>query len=56
MKTTSKDYQTIRIWQSTLQKLRLLYALTGRPMVEILDELVTAALAAVEARKESPPV
>lgn len=39
--TTMKESQTIKIWRSTLRNLRGLYAVTGRPMVEILDELVT---------------
>jgi len=36
---------TIKIWPGTLRKLRILYAITGRPMVEVLDRLVTADLA-----------
>ena len=39
MKTT-----TIKIWNETLKKLRMLYAITGRPMVEILDRLVSEEL------------
>lgn len=36
--------QTIKIWTETLRKLRMLYALTGDRMIEILDRLVTAEL------------
>jgi hypothetical protein len=39
-------YQTIRIWRKTLKKLRLLAALTGKRMIVLIDELVTAALEA----------
>lgn len=39
MKTT-----TIKIWDGTVKNLRMLYALTGRPMVEILDRLVSDEL------------
>ena len=39
MKTT-----TIKIWNETLKNLRMLYAITGRPMVEILDRLVNEEL------------
>jgi len=39
MKTT-----TIKIWTETVKNLRMLYALTGRPMVEILDRLVRKEL------------
>jgi hypothetical protein len=40
MKTTV----TMKIWKATLTKLRLLYALTGRPMIEILDRLISDEL------------
>jgi len=37
--------QTIKIWKVTLNKLRMIYALTGgEKMVEILDRLVTQEL------------
>jgi hypothetical protein len=39
-----KETQTIKIWKSTLKDLRVLYAATGRPMIEILDELVKKKL------------
>jgi predicted DNA-binding protein len=40
--------QTIKIWLETLKKLRMLYALTGKSMTQILDELVTAELQRLE--------
>ena len=36
--------QTIRIWVKTLKNLRMLYTLTGKSMVSILDKLVTREL------------
>jgi hypothetical protein len=33
--------RTIKIWASTLPKLRLIYALTGESMVSVIDRLVT---------------
>lgn len=36
--------QTFKIWQSTLKKLRMLYAITGDSMVSIVDRLVTREL------------
>jgi len=35
---------TIRIWQTSVSKLRLIYGLTGEKMVNILDRLITAEL------------
>jgi len=40
--------QTIKIWKSTLKKLRMIYALTGESMVSILDRLVRVELERVE--------
>ena len=37
-------YTTLRIWTSSVQKLRLIYALTGETMVKILDRLITEEL------------
>ena len=46
------DYQTIRIWKSTLANLRKIYGLTGgEKMVEIVDRLVKAELERLEAAK-----
>jgi hypothetical protein len=36
--------QTFKMWKSTLKKLRMLYALTGKSMVSIVDELVSKEL------------
>jgi hypothetical protein len=47
MKTTP-EYQTIRIWTRTLRVLRLVAALTGERMVQVLDRLVTEELRRVQ--------
>ena len=41
---TPPDYQTIRIWTRTLRALRLVAALTGERMVQVLDRLVADEL------------
>jgi len=38
--TTMIKSQTIKIWKTTLDNLRMIYAITGRPMIEILDEVI----------------
>jgi len=38
------DYQTTRIWKRTLKKLRLIAALTGERIVQVLDRLANAEL------------
>jgi hypothetical protein len=45
------DYQTIRIWTRTLRSLRLLAALTGERMVQVLDRLITEELRRVQERE-----
>jgi hypothetical protein len=40
MSTTPPDYTTIRIWTRTLRALRLIAALTGERMVQVMDRLV----------------
>ena len=35
---------TIRIWEKTRRKLRILAAIRGKPMVAVLDDLVSEAL------------
>ena len=45
------ETQTIKIWKKTLKELRLLYALTGKSMVSILDELVGRELKRVLGEK-----
>ncbi|HKB47515.1 MAG TPA: hypothetical protein VKC57_07440 [Ktedonobacterales bacterium] len=42
--STPPDYQTIRIWTRTLRALRLIAALTGERMVQVLDRLVAEEL------------
>ena len=42
--STPPDYQTIRIWTRTLRALRLIVALTGERMVQVLDRLVAEEL------------
>ncbi len=44
----ANENTTIRIWVKTLRKLRLLYALTGESMVEIIDRIVEKELARVQ--------
>ena len=39
------DYETTRIWSETLRKLRVISALNGESMVQLLDRLATAELA-----------
>jgi hypothetical protein len=42
--STPPEYQTIRIWTRTLRALRLIAALTGERMVQVLDRLVAEEL------------
>jgi transcriptional regulator len=35
-----KDYQTIKIWKTTLKRLRYIHAETGESMVKILERLI----------------
>jgi len=46
---TTDKYKTIRIWPDTVKALRLLAALTGERMVQVLDRLVRAELERVQA-------
>ena len=46
------DYQTIRIWTRTLRALRLVAALTGERMVQVLDRLVAEELRRVQNREQ----
>jgi hypothetical protein len=39
-KITTMKTQTIKIWKNTLDKLRMLHALTGESMSKIIDKLV----------------
>lgn len=36
--------QTIRIWKTSVDKLRLIYGFTGEKMVSILERLISAEL------------
>jgi len=47
---TPPDYQTIRIWTRTLRALRLIAALTGERMVQVLDRLIAEELGRVQER------
>lgn len=42
------ETQTIKIWKKTLKKLRMLYALTGKSMVSIMERIVEADLRNIE--------
>jgi hypothetical protein len=46
------DYQTIRIWRRTLRALRLIAALSGERMVQVLDRLVADELRRVQEREQ----
>ena len=39
MKHKTDEYQTIRIWQRTQRRLKLLSALTGESIVQVIDRL-----------------
>ena len=47
-----KKYQTIKIWATTLSKLRLLAALKESPMVNVVDNLVKNELKKVQGGKK----
>jgi len=49
-------HKTIRVWVHTVDKLRLLYGLTGEKMVSILDRLVTQELQRIGAGSEGKNV
>jgi hypothetical protein len=49
---TPPEYQTIRIWTRTLRSLRLIAALTGERMVQVLDRLIAAELRRVQEREK----
>jgi hypothetical protein len=38
------EHTTMRVWKKTLKNLRMIYALTGESMVEILDRIVKQEL------------
>lgn len=45
------EYQNIKMWRTTLSNLRMIYALTGEKMVEILDRLVKTELKKIQAKR-----
>ncbi len=49
--STPPKYQTIRIWTRTLRALRLIAALTGERMVQVLDRLVAEELRRVQEKE-----
>jgi hypothetical protein len=52
MNTTPPEYTTIRIWTRTLRALRLIAALTGERMVQVLDRLIADELQRVQKREK----
>ena len=53
--STPPEYQTIRIWTRTLRALRLIAALTGERMVQVLDRLVAEELRQVQEKERRQP-
>jgi len=47
-----KKYQTIKIWATTLSRLRLLAALKETPMVNVVDSLIINELKKVKGDKK----
>ncbi len=45
---TCMEYQTMRVWTSTLKKLRRIYAETGESMIAIVDRLATQELKRIQ--------
>jgi hypothetical protein len=52
MNITPPEYTTIRIWTRTLRALRLIAALTGERMVQVLDRLIADELQRVQKREK----
>jgi hypothetical protein len=50
------EYQTIRIWTRTLRALRLIAALTGERMVQVLDRLVARELKRIQEQERREDV
>lgn len=47
------NYQNIKVWRTTIQNLRLIYAFSqGETMVSIVDRLVTAELTRIQKKWE----
>jgi hypothetical protein len=51
MNTPPADH-TIRIWTRTLRSLRLIAALTGERMVQVVDRLIIVELRRVQQREQ----
>jgi hypothetical protein len=51
MDSTPPAYTTIRLWTRTLRALRLIAALTGERMVQVVDRLVNDKLQRVQERE-----
>lgn len=49
---TSPEYTTIRVWKRTLKALRMIHALTGESMVQVLERLITTELRRLQERDE----
>ena len=47
-----EPYETLRIWSKSLKNLRLIYALTGEPMVRILDRIIAEELKRVQTQND----
>ncbi|MGZ3663650.1 MAG: hypothetical protein ACXVDA_04065 [Ktedonobacterales bacterium] len=47
------EYQTIRIWTRTLKNLRLVAALRGERMVQVLDRIVRQELERVQRESDA---
>jgi hypothetical protein len=52
---STPEYQTTRIWKRTLRKLRLIAALTGERIVQVLDRLADQELRRVQQEALEPP-
>ena len=49
---TRNEYTSTRIWLKTVKTLRMIHALTGQPIVQILDRLANAELKRVQKEQE----
>lgn len=48
-----KDHITGKFWRGTLRKLRMISALSGKSMVEILDKLISEELKRAKEKYET---
>jgi hypothetical protein len=56
MKQEGRAYTSTRIWAQTRQRLKLIAALTGRSVVEVIDLLSEQELSRLEKEKASVPL